>query len=850
MATSTRLDIDELLSKLTLAQKVKLLSGDGWWHTNAVPEVGIPPIRMSDGPNGVRGTRFFNGVPASCFPSSTGLGSSFDLELAKEVGEALANECRAKGCHILLGPTVNTQRSPLGGRGFESFSEDPHLNGTIAAAYINGLQSKGVAATIKHFVANDQEFERFSISSDVTERALREIYLKPFQIAVKEANPWALMTAYNRLNGLHCSENKWLLEDLLRKEWGYKGLIMSDWTGTYSTVESIQAGMDLEMPGPTVMRGNAVIRAIVAQKLFPDDIDARVRKVLEMLQHAYNSGIPFNAPEESLDTPQVRALLRKAAADAIVLLKNDNHILPIRGNIRKIAVIGPNAKQAVTSGGGSASLLSTYTVSPLEGITQAAKQIGAEVDYTVGTLSHQYLPAIDPYISYDGKRGAFFEFWNDSPTDDWLSTSPNFSKTVPPAVWSTRTNSAKCFLADGIDDSKVNEICWLRFTTTFVPDEDGDWEIGMHVAGRGNLFIDDKLVIELSVNPKQGDSFFGLGTVDVRTVLKGIKAGKEYKVEVRLSNKEFIARGAPFTTRGGLRIGAIRQIDPEEGIKQAIDVAKGADVVILVIGLNNDWESEGYDRENMDLPGLTNRLVTEVLAANPRTVVVNQSGTPVEMPWVDDAHTLIQAFYGGNEVGNGLADIIFGKVNPSGKLALTFPKRLEDNPSYPSFGDKPQVHGKILYNEGVFVGYRGYEVKKLAPLFPFGYGLSYTTFEYSGLEISQISEDGEFSVSFVVKNSGSADGREVAQIYVADPQSSLPRPVKELKGFTKVALKAGESKNVSVGLDKYALSFYDERKGSWVAEAGKFTVLVAASSADVKLSGEVELKKNLYWLGL
>ncbi|EKM59268.1 glycoside hydrolase family 3 protein [Phanerochaete carnosa HHB-10118-sp] len=645
MATSTRLDIDRTLAKLTLGQKVKLLSGFGWWHTTPVPEADIPAIRMSDGPNGVRGTRFFNGVPSSCFPSSTGLGSSFDTELAAEVGKALADECHAKGCHILLGPTVNTQRSPLGGRGFESFSEDPHLNGTIAAAYINGLQSKGVAATIKHFVANDQEFERFSISSDVSERALREIYLKPFQIAVKEANPWALMTAYNRLNGLHCSENKWLLDDLLRKEWGYKGMIMSDWTGTYSTAESIQAGMDLEMPGPTVMRGNAVIRAIVAEKLFPHDVDTCV---LEMLQRAYDSGIPFDAPERPLDTPQVRALLRRAAADAIVLLKNEKGLLPIGAGVHKIAVIGPNAKDAVTSGGGSASLLSTYTVSPLDGITEAAKEIGAEVEYTVGTLSHQYLPAIDPYITYDGKTGAFFEFWNDSPTDDWLSTSPNFSRVVPPAVWSTRTNSAKCFLADGIDDTKVNEICWLRasrhlFTTTFVPDEDGDWEIGMNIAGRGNLFIDDKLIIELSIDPKQGDSFFGLGTVDVRTVMKGLKAGTKHRVEVRLSNEAFIAKGAPFATRGGIRLSAMRQIDLEDGMKRAVDLAKASDIVILVVGLNNDWESEGYDRQNMDLPGLTNRLVAGVLAANPKTVVVNQSGTPVEMPWIGDAHTLLQS---------------------------------------------------------------------------------------------------------------------------------------------------------------------------------------------------------------
>ncbi|KIP12792.1 glycoside hydrolase family 3 protein [Phlebiopsis gigantea 11061_1 CR5-6] len=848
---AAELNIDEILAKLTLGQKVKLLSGHGWWHTTPIPEAGIPAVRMSDGPNGVRGTRFFNGVPSSCFPSSTGLGSSFDVQLAAEVGKALADECHAKGCHVLLGPTVNTQRSPLGGRGFESFSEDPHLNGTIAAAYVNGLQSKGVAATIKHFATNDQEFERFSIDSIVSERALREIYLKPFQIALKDANPWAFMTAYNRLNGTHCSENKHLLDNILRKEWGFKGMVMSDWTGTYSTAESIQAGMDLEMPGPTTMRGNAVIRSVVGQKLFPEDIDNCARKVLGLLQHAYDSGIPFDAPEQTLDTPQVRSLLRKASADAVVLLKNENRVLPIKSDKRKIAVIGPNAKYAVTSGGGSAALLSTYTVSPLEGITAAAKEIGAEVKYTVGSLSHQYLPVIDPYISHGGKdKTAFFEFWNESPTEDFLSTSPDFSNQLPPCAWSTKTNSGQCFLADGIDDSKVNEVCWLKFSTTFTPDEDGDWDVSLNVAGRGNLFIDGKLIIDLSTNPAPGESFFGLGTEDIRKVLKGLKAGTKHEIEIRLSNKDFIAKGAPFSTRGGIRLGAIKQLDAEQGLKDAIAAAKDSDVAILVIGLNNDWESEGHDRQNMDLPGLTNRLVTEVLSVNPNTIVVNQSGTPVEMPWVEEAHTLVQAFYGGNEVGNGLADVLFGKVNPSGKLALTFPKRLEDNPSYPSFGDKGQSHGKIVYNEGVFVGYRGYEVKKLAPLFPFGYGLSYTTFEHSSLELSPVSPDGKFTVSFTVKNTGDVEGREVSQVYVADPESSLPRPVKELAGFSKVSLKAGESQKVTVSLDKYALSFYDERKGSWVAEAGKFAVYVAASSEDVKLSGEVQLAKSFFWNGL
>jgi len=622
-------DVEEVLEKLNISAKIKLLSGKGWWHTESIPDFGIPSMRFSDGPNGVRGTRFFNGVPSSCFPSSTGLGSTFDVDLALQVGKALGNESRAKGCHVLLAPTVNTQRSPLGGRGFESFSEDPHLNGTIAAAYINGLQSKGVAATIKHYVANDQEFERMSISSDVGERALREIYLKPFQIALKHANPWALMTSYNRVNGIHVSEDKRLLDDILRKEWGYKGMTMSDWIGVYSTSESIKAGLNLEMPGPSVMRGRAVERALVGGKLFPSDIDNSVRKILELLEHAYASGVPFDGPEEEIDTPELRQLLRTAAGDAIVLLKNDKNVLPLsaKGNIKTIAVIGPNAKQAMTSGGGSARLLSTYTVSPLEGISAAAKEIGAKVTYGIGASSHKFLPLLDPYMRQkDGQPGALIEFWNESPEGTFLNIDADIGKPLKQCVWSTPTLGSNCFLMDGVDEEKVHELCWIRFSTNFVPDEDGDWELGLAIAGSGNLFIDGKLVIDLSTNPKQGESFFGLGTIDLRKVVKGLKAGQSYDLEVRLNNSAFVARGTPFTCRGGIRLGAIRQVDDEEAIQHAVILAKNADATVLVIGLNHDWESEGYDRQDLELPGLTNRLVQEVLKADPNAIIVNQSG--------------------------------------------------------------------------------------------------------------------------------------------------------------------------------------------------------------------------------
>ncbi|KAI3616685.1 beta-glucosidase [Moniliophthora roreri] len=849
----TKSNVDETLSKLTMPDKIRLLCGLGWWHTEPVPSLCIPSMRMSDGPNGVRGTQFFNGVPSSCFPSSTGLGSTFDIDLARQVGEALADECRAKGCHILLGPTTNTQRSPLGGRSFESFSEDPVLNGSIAAAYINGLQSKGVAATLKHYVANDQEFERFSVSSEVSERALREIYLKPFQIAIRESNPWALMSSYNRVNGLHVSENKWLLDDILRKEWGYKGMIMSDWIGVYSTAESIRAGLDLEMPGPTVMRGNAVMRALAAQKLFPSDIDDRVRKILELLEKAFASGIPFGAPEKPVDTPELRQLLRTTAADSVVLLKNTKNLLPLTSssNIKKIAVIGPNAKTAFTSGGGSARLLESWKVTLLQGITAAAKEIDADVQYTIGATSHKMLPlAEDVVFQHGGQPGGVLEFWNEKPSEDFLSTKADIGNLNEGVVWSTTTKSTNCILLDGVNANKVDYNCYFRYTTTFIPDESGDWIFGVSVSGLGNVFIDGKLAIDLSNDPPKGNHLIGVGTAELCGIVKDMQKGQKYSLEIRISNLEFMAQIPIIPAWGGFRLGAMKVMEPEQAIKDAVKLAKESDVAILVVGLNHEWESENYDREDLSLPGLTNRLVTEVLAANPQTVVVNQSGSAVELPWADEASTVLQAFFGGNELGNGVADVLFGKVNPSAKLSLTFPKRLADCPAYPSYGNKTQDHGKVLYNEGVFVGYRGYQIKSIAPAFPFGFGLSYTQFEYSDLQSTPISSDGSFTVALKVKNVGQINGREVVQIYISDPESSLARAKQELRGFKKVSLKAGETKEVKVELDRDALGFYDERRGSWVAERGKFGVLAGASSEDIRLRTEVELKDTLTWTGL
>ncbi|KZO96460.1 glycoside hydrolase family 3 protein [Calocera viscosa TUFC12733] len=855
MLAYKELDVEQTIASLSLHDKVQLISGADVWHFVGLPHAGIGSVRVSDGPNGVRGCQFFNGTPASCFPCSTGLGSSFDIDLARAVGQALADEARAKGAHVLLGPTVNTLRNPLGGRGFESFSEDPVLNGLIAASYVNGLQEKGVAATMKHFVANDQEFERFSSDSIVQERALREVYLEPFRLIVKHASPRAVMTSYNVVNGVHASENKYLLDDILRKEWGWDGLVMSDWTGVYSVEQSIKAGLDVEMPGPGVMRGAAVYRVLQAGKLTEEDIDERVKNVLNLHNYAVRSGIPFSAPEKSVDTPELRALLRKAASSSIVLLKNSASLLPLTPTKgQKIAVIGPNAFTAQISGGGSAEVNASYRVSPLQGIRAVADSVGAQVTYAMGAAAYRFVPTIDPYLAKEGLKMEFFNeekaarAWHGQPESGrWFDKAGEVGAKPD---WDTITKSASFMLIDGFPTDIVGQTPYIRVTSTFTPTVSGPWIFGVTSGGEATVFLEGELLIDNNKSYVPSETFFGKGSLEQRKMVPHLEEGKEYKVEVRMHVSGEKGRDGPFTFAGALKLGAIPFLKEEAAIKEAIEVAKASDVAIVVVGLNQDWESEGFDRKTIDLPGSINTLVSSVLAANPNTVVVNQSGTPVSMPWIDQAPAVVQAFYGGNELGNGLADVLFGKVNASGKLAVTFPKRLEDCNTYESFGITTPTPGKVYYTEGIYVGYKHFDAASVEPLFAFGHGLSYTTFSYSSLVLSPVSEKGAFSVSITVSNTGKLAGAEAVQVYISDLSPAIPKVVRELKGFTKVFLQPNESKTVTLQLDRDAFRYWDERHAEWRAEVGRYQVLVGSSSRDVKLSGNVALEKALRWRGL
>lgn len=835
------INIEETLGKLTLSEKIGLLAGIDFWHTYPVHRLGIPSLRVSDGPNGVRGTKFFNAVPSACFPCGTGLAATFNADLLQEAGQLMGDEGKHKSAHVILGPTTNIARGPNGGRGFESFSEDPYLAGIASAAVINGIQDKDLVATIKHFVGNDLEDQRNASDSIITERALREIYLEPFRLAVKYSQPKAFMTGYNKVNGEHISQSERILKEILTKEWGFDGTIMSDWYGTYTTSNSIENGLDLEMPGPPKFRTDALVtHQIQTRELHINDVNDRVRNVLKLIKNTAKAGVKENGPEDSdNDTAETAELLRKVAGESVVLLKNKNDILPLKKD-EKIAVIGPNAKYAAYCGGGSASLTAYHTVSPYEGITA---KLGKEPAYTVGAYAHQSLPALSEQVtnSSNNKRGFRTRFYSEDPTD----------KPDAEAFDDLHVAQSSIFLADYKHPKIKDDLYWIVFEGDLTVDETADYEFGLAVIGTGQLFVDGKLVVDNKTKQTRGNVFFGCGTVEERGTLK-LEQGKKYAVKVIFgSAPTYTITGddvVDFGGGGGLKTGVAKVIDPKEEIARAVKIAKESDKVVLNIGLNQEWESEGFDRPDLDLPGYTNDLVAAVLDANPNTVVVNQSGTPVEFPWLSKANALVHAWFGGNEAGHAIADVLFGDVNPSGKLSLSWPFKFSDNPAYLNFKTE---RGRVLYGEDVFVGYRYYEKLQRQVAFPFGYGLSYTNFEFANLKVSADEKNDKLTITVDVKNTGKIDGQEVVQVYIAPVNPTIIRPVKELKGFAKTAVKAGSSSTAKIELDlKDSVSFFDEYENKWSQEKGEYEVQVGASSDDIELIEKFEIKETKLWLGL
>ncbi|RDW78721.1 beta-glucosidase H [Aspergillus mulundensis] len=835
------LDVEKTIEELRLGEKIDLVSGIDFWHTASVPRLNIPSLRMSDGPNGVRGTRFFNGVPAACFPCATALGSTWDTELLHKVGQLMGEEAIAKGAHVILGPTINTQRSPLGGRGFESFAEDGVLSGQLAGHYSKGVQEKGVAACLKHFVCNDQEHERLAVDSIVTDRATREIYLLPFHIAMRICKTATVMTAYNKINGTHVSENKKYITDILRKEWGWDGLVMSDWFGTYSTSESIIAGLDIEMPGKTRWRGGALAHAVSSNKVHEFILDERVRNVLNLINYVEPLGIPENAEEKVLNRPEDQALLRKVAAESVVLMKNDDNILPFNKE-KSIAVIGPNAKIAAYCGGGSASLDAYYTVTPFEGVTAQSK---GEVQFAQGAYSHKDLPLIGHLLKTDdGKTGFKFRVYDEP------ASSSNRE-----LLHELHLTSSQGFLMDYRHPKIKSFLYYVDMEGYFTPEESGIYDFGVVVVGTGKLLVDDEVVVNNTKNQRLGSAFFGNGTVEEQGS-KELKAGQTYKVTLQFGTaptSDIDTRGVVIFGPGGFRFGAARRQTKEELISKAVELASKVDQVVVFAGLTSEWETEGYDRPDMDLPPGSDELISAVLDVNPNAAIVIQSGTPVTMPWASKTKALLQAWFGGNECGNGIADVLYGAVNPSAKLPLTFPVRLQDNPSYLNFRSE---RGRVLYGEDIYVGYRYYEKVSLPPLFPFGHGLSYTTFTRENLSLTTTPEhdklgDGEpITATVTVTNTGELAGAETVQLWVVPPPTEVNRPVRELKGFAKVRLEPGESKTVEIVVEKkLATSWWDEKRDAWTSEKGTYGVQVTGTGEGV-LTAEFEVGKTRFWTGL
>ncbi|MFC3835713.1 MULTISPECIES: glycoside hydrolase family 3 C-terminal domain-containing protein [Deinococcus] len=800
-------DVDALLDGLTLEEQVSLLAGADFWRTVAIPRVNVPSLKVSDGPAGVRGGGpLIGAMKTAAYPVGIALGSTWNVNLLREVGASLAREALDKGAGVLLAPTINVFRSALNGRNFENYAEDPVLTGRLAVAYVQGLQENGVAATPKHFAGNESEYQRGTISSDIPARAMRELYLRPFEMVVREADPWAIMTAYNRLDGTYCSEHPWLLETVLRKEWGFSGLVMSDWGGTHSAGESVRAGLDLEMPGPARARAGLLAEA-QADPATAAAVKERARAVLRLIERTGTFANPrdvSDSAEKDTEYPETRALIRRAGAEGMVLLKNAGGVLPLPAGA-SVAVVGPNAAAAQVMGGGSAQMNAHRRVSPLDGLREAPG--AGAVTTAVGCDNDKFLPVpqVPVHVEYRAHAGGDVAATDDRPQAE--------------VMWFA--------YPEGVNPLDFHG----TLTLTVHAPQDGAYDFSLASAGLSRLSVDGQELVDNWDAWRQGDTYFNFGSDEVRERTT-LTAGP-HTVTVTFQPHVIDNGIAGFNA---VRIGF--RAEPDEGsVAQAAAVAAAADYAVVCIGTNGDWETEGVDRWGLGLPGRQDELVAAVRAANPNTIVVLQTGGPVTMPWLDSVPAVLQAWFPGQEAGHAIADVLYGRAEPGGRLPQTFPASLKDDPTHPLNPDVqyPGVEGHVEYREGLYTGYRHVDRAGITPLFPFGFGLSYTTFELSSPALSAASVGAGESVtaSVQVKNTGSRAGSTVVQLYVRDRESSLDRPAKELKAFAKVHLQPGQIQTVTLPVDMRDLAYYDDGQGAWVAEAGDFDLLIGQSSTDL-----------------
>ncbi len=809
--------IDELLAQMTLEEKVSMAAGSALWLSTGIERLGIPPFKMTDGPNGARGD-FMTQVSAACFPVGSALAATWNTALIEQVGQALGEEAKTKDAQVLLAPTMNLQRTPLGGRNFECYSEDPYLTAEIALAFVKGVQAEGVGACPKHFICNDSEYERHSMSSDVDERPLHELYLYPFERVVKEAKPWSLMSSYNRVNGRYAASSKDLLTDLLKDDWGFDGFVVSDWGGARETVGNAIAGLDLEMPGPARTMGARLLEAVRAGDVPEAVIDDKVYRLLFLLERSGKLDDPAPKAEQAVNKPEHQKLAKQAAAESFVLLKNEN-ILPLDPTaLKRIAVIGPNAERGQIQGGGSAGVLPHYARHPLEALTGKWPDTAA-IDFQRGCLTNKYVPFIPTdQVTAEGQNEAGFlyeMFAGDSFIGD-------------PVVTKIQTRGMVFFGSQ--EAAGVGGPFSIRLSGRFTPSETGMYEFGLMSAGLARLKIGGEELIDNWSDQTPGDSFFGFGTAEKRAQIS-LEAGQSY---------ELVIEYARTTDKmlSGVRFGVQLPVS-DTLMGDAVAAATNADAAILLVGTNADWETEGNDRYDMALPGKQDELIARVLDANPNTVVVVNAGSPVEMPWLDKAHAVLWCWFPGQEFGAALADILDGTSNPSGRLPCTFPYQLEDTPAYTSY---PGERGHVRYGEGVFAGYRWYQSRGIIPQYPFGHGLSYSFFFYDNLHVPETVPVGTaVTVTLDVANESALAGQEVVQVYVRAKDSAVARPFQELKAFTKIALAPGETQSIALELRPDSFAHWDIEDHGWQIEPGAYEIRVGSTSEDIWLTGEVVL---------
>lgn len=810
-------DIEDILAKLTLKEKVSLLSGKDFWSTYSYEDKGLQKVTVTDGPHGVRignesSDRKKTGT-ATAFPTGVAMASTWDVELIKEVAVALAKETRANDCDVLLGPCVNIVRTPVAGRNFETYSEDPFLSGKIGTAYVQGLQSLGIGASLKHFACNNQEIERTRGSSEVDERTLREIYLTAFEMIVKEANPWTVMCSYNRINGVHASQNKHLLTDILKNEWGYDGVVVSDWNANHTIVDSIKAGLDLEMPGPSVYYGKFLEEAVKTWQVDIAYIDEAVKRIIRLSKRVedYKSDNPED--RGAFSNEEHVTLAKKVAADSAVLLKNNHELLPIHPKSKeKLAVIGPLANHASYGGGGSSIVSCAYTTTPLEGLKTLISD-DVEVVYHKGCDDKEdfdHLESSGVHLSYEGESGVRESFFNNR---KWEGESVNSSIVYGVDYWTI-------FPPEGVSKRDFS----LIWEGNLNVDESGDYDFQFLYQGNFKLTIDDQLISEENdwsesepypfYTRKQGSIF--------------LDANRTYKFKMYFFSTQNHDRQAMI-----LQAKFNRTEDHiASDIQKAIEIAKQADYVILIAGHATGFEHEDGDRVSLDLPGQQNRLIQSVAEAVPQVCVVLSTGAPIVMPWINQVDSIVQGHFYGQEGGNALAEILLGHVNPSGHLTTSYPIRYEDNPSYINYPGK-EYH---IYGEGVFVGYRYYDYKRMDVLFPFGHGLSYTKFQASNMQISGSLNHGKLIVQVDVENIGEKTGSVVLQLYVEPISPTINRPIKELKGFKKIKLEKSQKRTIKMDLDYRSFMHYDTYKSCWTLSSKQYKIHIGYSSRNIQVT--------------